>query len=493
MDLDFRRRLLDYIESIASECLPQDVDGEWMDMDENLNADDELYVNNNSADRVFQPFPDPDDPDFDTLMQRDVFHIVHVRQIHSRKHNPCCFKYGSKRCRFHFPRKVLLQTTFDEDTGVVYIKRNHGYVNNFNKWFSIITRGNHDIQFLYTKNHALAIVHYIMKYISKPEAPLHSKLTVAAAVRQTMSTSTERGSYADIAKKMLLKVYNKLDSLREVGIPEAISHLLKFPDHYTDAKFVNIHTTHLLRHIQTLDRHDVIVYDRNENDFNSQIIVKDDGFCTVSPYDDYAYRGDTLQGYCLYDYCAQFYKHKRLSGLLFDSPHPQYEHYSQFLRNDSLTVPTLLGTLLFVIPYSSDEKKKDDYYCLIASLFFPWSQKRTPKASDESWEHFVEAHQNDLSSRLQRIIYNLTLLHKTKEETRIHHLQMRLQEQSSDSDGDDFHSNSSVVSDYSVYTHGDFSSAVDQVLSLPIELGLDLYTSEGLDAYRDNAHVTAIS
>ena len=103
MDLDFRRWLLDYIESIASECLPQDVDGEWMDMDENLNADDELYVNNNSADRVFQPFPDPDDPDFDTLMQRDVFHIVHVRQIHSRKHNPCCFKYGSKRCRFHFP------------------------------------------------------------------------------------------------------------------------------------------------------------------------------------------------------------------------------------------------------------------------------------------------------------------------------------------------------------------------------------------------------
>ena len=34
-DLDFRQRLLDYIENIASECLPQQVnwDPEWMDID----------------------------------------------------------------------------------------------------------------------------------------------------------------------------------------------------------------------------------------------------------------------------------------------------------------------------------------------------------------------------------------------------------------------------------------------------------------------------
>ena len=88
-----------------------------------------------------------------------------------------------------------------------------------------------------------------MKYISKPEAALHSKLTVAAAIRKTMATSPEPGSSADIAKKMLLKLNNKLDSLREIGVPEAISHLLKFPDHYTDAHFVNIHTTHLLRYM----------------------------------------------------------------------------------------------------------------------------------------------------------------------------------------------------------------------------------------------------
>ena len=205
-----------------------------MHIDDAPDVDKELEDNDRSTERVFQPFPDPDDPNFDNFMQRDVYHIVRVRQIHSRKHMPCCFKYGSRKCRFRFPRKIILETRFDDATGVVHVKRNHRCVNNFNKWFSMMTRANHDIQFLFTKNHSLAIVHYIMKY--------------------------------------------------------------------------------------------------------------DRGFCTVSLFDDYAYRGEALANYCLYDYCAQFYKYKRLNGLLFDPSHPQREHYSQFLRKDTVTVPTLLGT-----------------------------------------------------------------------------------------------------------------------------------------------------
>ena len=209
-----------------------------------------------------------------------------------------------------FPEDLSAKHSFDEQTGIVYVKRTHSYVNNYNKWFSIMTRGNHDIQFLFTKKHTLAIINYIMKYITKPEASLHSKLTVAAAVRKTMSQNPEPNSSADIARLMLLKTYNKLDSLREVGVPEAISHLLKFPDHYTDANFINIHTNHLLRHMQLL----VQLQDSNddksdeEDEFSSEIIATKRGYTTVSLFDDYAYRGESLANYCLYDYCSQFYK-----------------------------------------------------------------------------------------------------------------------------------------------------------------------------------------
>src|SRR5204863_9423459 len=95
-DLCFHQRLLDYIENFASECLPQQVncDSEWMDID----ADDK-FVDGSSNDQVFQPFPDPDDPDFDLLFERNVFHIVRVRQIHSRKHTSNLFQVSIQKCR----------------------------------------------------------------------------------------------------------------------------------------------------------------------------------------------------------------------------------------------------------------------------------------------------------------------------------------------------------------------------------------------------------
>src|SRR5277367_2192290 len=217
-------------------------------------------------------------------------------------------------------------------------------------------RGNHDIQFLFTKKHTLSIVYYIMKYITKPETSLHSKLTVAAAVRKTMTENPEPDSSADIARRMLLKTYNKLDSLREVGVPEAISHLLKFPDHYTDAKFATIHTNHLLWHMQALSRHQCLNddgSDQEDDEFSSEIIATKRGYSTVSLVDDYAYRGESLTHYCFYDYCSQVYKFKRSNGLLFDSPHPQSETHTQFLRDESVTVPSLLGKILFVKPDST--------------------------------------------------------------------------------------------------------------------------------------------
>src|SRR5437773_11943144 len=101
----------------------------------------------------------------------------------------------------------------------------------------------------------LAIIHYIMKYISKPEATLYSKLTIAAAVCKALPT-TPLSSTIDLGRNMILKTYNKLDSHREVGIPEAISHLVGFPDHYTDKSFQHIHTTLLLQYFKARSQED---------------------------------------------------------------------------------------------------------------------------------------------------------------------------------------------------------------------------------------------
>ncbi|TMI79542.1 MAG: hypothetical protein E6H10_15195, partial [Bacteroidetes bacterium] len=219
-----------------------------------------------SGDKAFHPFIPVDDPEFDKLMQAHLSHIIPSRQMHSRTHLPTCFKYGSKTCRSRFPRAIVEKTVFDVETGVIKVKRDNSWVNNYNKWFSLMTNGNHDIQYLFTKNHALAVIHYVMKYITKPETALHAKLTIAAAVRQASNNPD--------AKKMLLRIYNKLEGSREVGVPEALSHILEYPDHYTDVIYSNVNTTHLLNYIKRVSKRHATVVDDSPD---SEIVAASDG------------------------------------------------------------------------------------------------------------------------------------------------------------------------------------------------------------------------
>jgi hypothetical protein len=334
VDLEFRQRLLRYIDHAISESLPDGIPS-----DENMDDD----IDHRMGRRVFQPFISPDDPHFDEEIKLDLDDILRTRQMHSRTHMPTCFKYGSKRCRSRFPRRIILETHFNAENRVFYIKRNHRWLNNHNQWIAVMTRANHDCQFLFTKNHALASIYYVMKYISKPETALHSKLTVAAAIRRVLqSRAPSPGD--DIGRLMLLKIYNKIESYREVGVPEAISHLLNLPDHYTEATFSKIHTTHLLAYIKRNTNPSSPSRDpengADDVEPDTEIVVNNGHFTLVSPFDDYVHRGDTLSSYCLYDYCTLVRKDRKLGGIPFEASHPQHIHHRQFVRKFNIAIPS---------------------------------------------------------------------------------------------------------------------------------------------------------
>src|SRR5579859_2511871 len=233
----------------------------------------------------------PDHPSFEEAMMMDVFDIVLSRQMHSEHHNPTCFKYGSRtKCRFQFPRKLIPHTVFDEAMGVILQQRDCQWLNNYNPWFSLAMQTNHDCQYLFTQIHALAIIYHTMKYISKAEENAHSKLTIAATVARALATSKPDGR--DEGKSMLIKTYKKLSSHREVGIPEAISHLLDSPDALFSGTFQNIHTTHLLNHVKALNsgQDDLTPTDMGD----SSILRVRNSVVLLSLFDDYAHRGPSL-------------------------------------------------------------------------------------------------------------------------------------------------------------------------------------------------------
>ena len=415
-DPEFRERLVHFISQTACETLPPSPPA----------STTEDFT---KGSRCFQPLLNPDHPHFQQQMQIDVHDIVRSRNMHKKKHTPTCFKNGRKRCRARFPRKLVAYTRFDLETGILFIQRDDQWLNGFNKWISIMTHGNHDCQFLLTKNHALSIIYYVIKYISKPEAAFHTKLTIAAAVRDAMRTEFRNHmTDVDIAKKFLIKTYNKLDTQREVGMPEAISHLLDVPDHYTDATFASLHTVHILLYAKKLERHQSQndeEYSENEA-LDSELIRGSRGYALVSQSDDYLHRGPIFRDYCLYDYVSLVYKGKRIRGINFTPEHPQHRSHYQHICKEPPAIPNLLGRLLFVSKDSKDSQKREDYYCLICLLFIPWShQNLHTRKPNQSWQEFYEENAHKISTRLQHYINNLDLLHKSKEESRIDAMQQR--------------------------------------------------------------------
>src|SRR5271154_6661398 len=245
-DDQYRDRLLTYVSHLVTETLPKNVSDD----------DAEAFGERTFGSRAFQPFPPPNDDTFEIKKQLDLYDLVFSRNMHSRTHTPTCFKYGYKKCRSKFPRALVEETKMDPETGLVQLKRDDAWMNGYNPWIMLMLRANHDCKFLFSQIYALAIIHYVMKYISKPEQATHAKLTIGAAVRKELNSNATGSTSSVTGKQMLSKVYNRLDSHREVGLPEAISHLCGFPDHYTSATFVNVNTKTLLYHMKR--HHDLL-------------------------------------------------------------------------------------------------------------------------------------------------------------------------------------------------------------------------------------------
>src|ERR1700676_2511353 len=71
---------------------------------------------------------------------------------------------------------------------------------------SLVNLANHDVQFLYSQVDCLGKIYYVVKYVTKPEDDLHSKLTIAAAVRKDLEMQLKGHPEKSVGRTMLTKV-----------------------------------------------------------------------------------------------------------------------------------------------------------------------------------------------------------------------------------------------------------------------------------------------
>ena len=199
-DPGFRDRLLHHISCIVTECVPKMPDP----------GPDFCLSDGESRDRnrVFSPHVDPCHPRFGAAVEDHLYQIVNARNMHSESHKSTCFKYsGNKKvCRMRFPRQLVEATNMDLDTGLIQVRRDNGWVNNYNACVALINRANHDVQFLYSQVDCLGKIYYVVKYVTKPEDDLHSKLTIAAAVRKDLEMQLKGHPEKSVGRTMLTKV-----------------------------------------------------------------------------------------------------------------------------------------------------------------------------------------------------------------------------------------------------------------------------------------------
>src|SRR5205814_5498320 len=204
---------------------------------------------------------------------------------------------------------------------------------------------------------------------------------------------------------------------------EAISHLLHYPDHYTSLSFQSINTTQLWLYVtklqDTYDRINSVV----DNRLRSQIISVPGGHTLLSAFDDYRLRGELLANYCLYDYRITIYKRKQRNGIHFSIDHPQHSTHSQFCRETENVTPCLIGTLLHLSANSPDANVREKFFCILIALFIPWYDNMQLKQAGDSWEDHFHNRSPHLSPRIRRYIFNIDLLHKSKEESQFDRMQ----------------------------------------------------------------------
>lgn len=133
MDQDFAGRMIRFLESIIVHSLHKPDSSP-----------------NETASRA-APSPTTSEPDseFVEKLFLDSNAVARTRQLHSKRHSATCFKYrrrgsASSSCRFGMPRDLLDASKIDK-YGIVYLARNHAWVNPWNPSIASYIRSNHDI------------------------------------------------------------------------------------------------------------------------------------------------------------------------------------------------------------------------------------------------------------------------------------------------------------------------------------------------------------
>ncbi|KAF2189109.1 hypothetical protein K469DRAFT_522564, partial [Zopfia rhizophila CBS 207.26] len=157
-DGDFSQRVIRYLEAVIVQS---------------INSDNDSCPESEPANTSPSSKDPGSDDEYHQRLTADSNAVARKTQIHSSNHTATCFKYhqrGQRKdtCRFGMPRNLQSHSKVDE-SGVIHLARNHGWVNPWNPAIASCIRSNHDISWIPTSTKCLALIYYLTNYATKDD------------------------------------------------------------------------------------------------------------------------------------------------------------------------------------------------------------------------------------------------------------------------------------------------------------------------------------
>ncbi|TFK60575.1 hypothetical protein BDN72DRAFT_747657, partial [Pluteus cervinus] len=257
--------------------------------------------------------------------KKDFCDLISQCQLHY--HSPTCYKYhkgsGPKECRFGLGegRELRENTSFDLESGEIFLRQLHSRINNFNTVVMQCLRNNMDIKYVGSGPTAKAVIYYITDYITK--SPLNAQIAftaIQAALKSLEAVAAERREEFDErnawGKKLLQKCAFALIAKQELSAQQVASLLMDYGESYTSHSFKQMFWTKsaavLKRHLEGVDPNLGIVNNSGPNsdeqddrvNANHVVVSVEHGEFVqfVQQGVDYEHRPTALSNMCLWDY-----------------------------------------------------------------------------------------------------------------------------------------------------------------------------------------------
>ena len=245
--------LRDYLESIIVQDYPTFTPEERKRLKSMPKPDNDFLSHRPS---YYDNVPRTEEEKLESEFQRKVDQHWTSRRVVQHP-NPCkkvCRKYGTKTCRFNYPRPIVRVTGFKN--GVIQLRRLDTNCNNYNRALLSVLRSNMDVKFITNGQDARATIFYITDYVTKSELSVYECITMVKLAVEKI----ERNEYPrtddptmtegeNRARQRIFTCLNVLDSNVERSGQWVATVLLGLPLEYSSHPFQNFSSRSFVNYV----------------------------------------------------------------------------------------------------------------------------------------------------------------------------------------------------------------------------------------------------